>query len=100
MESDLKVVVPKTINRYKRQGSGIHFVHGGSSLQELVVPVVESNRKRENVSERVPFKLLNKEFKIVSGAIKKLKSIPGNTLLIKSIVYLLVFIQLFPACLR
>jgi len=70
VESDLKVVVPKTINRYKRQGSGMHFVHGGSSLQELVVPVVESNRKREDVSERVPFKLLNKEFKIVSGAIK------------------------------
>jgi hypothetical protein len=68
--SDLKIAVPKTINRYKRQGSGMHFVHGGSSLQELVIPVIESNRKREDVSERVPFIILNEEFKIVSGAIK------------------------------
>ena len=70
VESDLKVVVPKAINRYKRQGSGMHFVHGGGSLQELIVPVIESNRKREDVSMRVPFKLLNKDYKIVSGAIK------------------------------
>lgn len=70
VESDLKVVVPKAINRFKRQGSGMHFVHGGGSLQELIVPVIESNRKRVDISKRVPFKLLNKEYKIVSGAIK------------------------------
>jgi uncharacterized protein (TIGR02687 family) len=69
-DSSHKVVVPKAINRYKRQGSGMHFVHGGSSLQELVVPIIVSTRKREDVSERVPFQILNEVYKIVSGAIK------------------------------
>jgi len=70
IDTDLKVAVPKTINRYKRQGAGMHFVHGGSSLQELVVPVVISQRKRADINERVPFKLMNELFKLVSGAIK------------------------------
>ena len=46
IESDLKVVIPKAINRYKRQGSGAHFVHGGASLQEMIIPLIESTRKK------------------------------------------------------
>ena len=70
VSSDLKVVIPKGINRYRIQGAGYHFVHGGASLQEVVVPVLESTRKRKDISQKVTFKLLNKEFKVVSGAIK------------------------------
>ena len=70
VKSDLKVVIPKGVNRFKRQGAGSHFVHGGASLQEMIVPVIESTRKRKDIAEKVPFTLLNQEFKIVSGAIK------------------------------
>lgn len=29
---------PKSINRLRLQGSGAHFVHGGTSLQEIIIP--------------------------------------------------------------
>jgi uncharacterized protein (TIGR02687 family) len=70
IESDLKIVTPKAINRYKRQGSGAHFVHGGASLQEMIIPLIESTRKRKDIGKKVPFRLMNEELKIVSGALK------------------------------
>jgi len=70
VDSDAQVLIPKAINRFKRQGSGVHFVHGGATLQEIIVPVLESTRKREEVSQKVDFSILNKELLILSGAIK------------------------------
>lgn len=70
IKTDFKITIPKAINRYKRQGHGMHYVHGGASLQEMIVPLIESSRKREEVTEKVTFKLLGKDFKVVSGAIK------------------------------
>ena len=70
IESDLKIVTPKAINRYKRQGSGAHFVHGGASLQEMIIPLIDSTRKRKDIGKKVSFRLMNEELKIVSGALK------------------------------
>ena len=70
MTSDMQVVVPKAVNRFKKQGAGVYYVHGGASLQELIVPVIISSRKREDVVEKVGFRVLNRNLKIVSGAIK------------------------------
>jgi len=70
LKSDFKITIPKAINRYKRQGHGVHYVHGGASLQEMIVPLIESSRKREEITEKVTFKLLGRDFKVVSGAIK------------------------------
>lgn len=50
-KTDYKITIPKAINRYKRQGHGVHYVHGGASLQEMVVPLIESSRKRRNYRE-------------------------------------------------
>ncbi len=70
VKTDFKITIPKAINRYKRQGHGMHYVHGGASLQEMIVPLIESFRKREEITEKVTFKLLGRDFKVVSGAIK------------------------------
>ncbi len=70
IDSDFQVIIPHSINRFKRQGSGVHFVHGGVTLQEIVVPVIESSRKREDVSEKVELTILNGDLTIISGAIK------------------------------
>lgn len=70
VKTDFKITIPKAINRYKRQGHGVHYVHGGASLQEMIVPLIESSRKREEITEKATFKLLGRDFKIVSGAIK------------------------------
>ena len=33
--------------RFKTQGSGANFVHGGASLQEVVVPVIQFKNIRK-----------------------------------------------------
>ncbi|MCD5414446.1 MAG: BREX-1 system phosphatase PglZ type A [Clostridiales bacterium] len=45
----LQVIVPKRSIRFKTQGSDGNFVHGGATLQEMVVPVIEYFDKRSDV---------------------------------------------------
>ncbi len=56
-----EIQIPKSINRLRLQGSGSRFVHGGATLQELVIPVIRINKKRQSDIGRV-------EVDIVSGA--------------------------------
>jgi uncharacterized protein (TIGR02687 family) len=70
-KDDLFVTIPFSVNRYKKQGVGHQFVHGGGSLQELVVPLIQSSRKREKVTKKVTPLLINKgALKIVSNILK------------------------------
>lgn len=70
-KDDLWVNIPYSTNRYRKGGVGHQFVHGGGSLQELVVPLIESSRKREKVSRKVNPMLLNdKKLRIVSSILK------------------------------
>jgi len=39
MQSDLEVMVPRSVNAFKTYG-GLGFFHGGATLQELIIPVV------------------------------------------------------------
>lgn len=41
-------LIPKSINKLRVQGSGNRFVHGGASLQEVVVPVLHFGKKRKD----------------------------------------------------
>lgn len=45
-EDPLYVYVPKATMRYRIQGAGANFVHGGASLQEVVVPLLYIRNKR------------------------------------------------------
>ena len=70
-KDDLFVTIPFSVNRYKKQGVGHQFVHGGGSLQELVVPLIESSRKREIVTKKVTPRIINKgALRIVSNILK------------------------------
>jgi uncharacterized protein (TIGR02687 family) len=70
IDSNAYILLPKSINRFRHQGSGVHFVHGGASLQEMVIPLIESNRKREEVVSKVSLRLLNEELKVLSGSLR------------------------------
>ncbi|MDC1197510.1 BREX-1 system phosphatase PglZ type A [Algibacter sp.] len=70
-KDDLFVTIPFSVNRYKKQGVGHQFVHGGGSLQELVVPLIESSRKLKDVTKKVTPVIINKgALKIVSNILK------------------------------
>lgn len=70
-KDDVFVTIPFSVNRYRKQGVGHQFVHGGGSLQEVVVPVIESSRKREEVVTKVRPSLINKgDLKVVSNVLR------------------------------
>ena len=48
LDSDLEVQIPNSIHRIKRPGAGTRFVHGGASLQEIVIPVLTVHKKRRS----------------------------------------------------
>jgi len=45
---EVAVQIPKSINRLRVKGAGSRFVHGGASLQEVVIPVLRVNKKRKS----------------------------------------------------
>lgn len=65
------VLIPESINRYKKQGVGHQFVHGGGSLQEVIVPVVNSSRKIQAVAKKVRPIITNEaQLRIVSNILR------------------------------
>jgi uncharacterized protein (TIGR02687 family) len=65
------VTIPSSVNRYRKQGVGHQFVHGGGSLQEVVIPVIESSRKREEIVTKVRPSIINQgELKVVSNILR------------------------------
>lgn len=59
--------IPKSINRIRIQGAGSRFVHGGSSLQEIVVPVLEINKARKSDIEQVEIDIISGTSNITSN---------------------------------
>ena len=48
LDGAMEIQIPSSINRLRLKGSGSQFVHGGASLQEVVVPVLQINKKRKS----------------------------------------------------
>ena len=58
LAGDVEVQIPKSINRLRLKGSGSRFVHGGASLQEVVIPVLKINKKRQSDVTAVEVEIL------------------------------------------
>jgi uncharacterized protein (TIGR02687 family) len=67
LEGDYSVMIPKSINRLRLQGSGSRYVHGGASLQEVVVPLIKVNKKRASDLRPVEVDVINAASTITSG---------------------------------
>jgi uncharacterized protein (TIGR02687 family) len=55
---DLEVLLPKSINRLRVSGAGSRYVHGGAALQEVVVPILQINKKRQSDVGQVDVEIL------------------------------------------
>lgn len=64
---DLDIQVPKSIHRIPQPGKGTRYVHGGASLQEIVVPVIAVNKKRKSDVRTVAVDLMPETDKITTG---------------------------------
>jgi len=58
IEGDMEIQIPKSINRLRLKGSGSRFVHGGASLQEVVIPVIKIHKKRKSDISQVSIDIL------------------------------------------
>ena len=58
IQSDADVLIPKSINRLRIKGSGSRFVHGGATLQEIVIPLIKVNKKRKNTTSQVAIDII------------------------------------------
>ena len=69
MTSDLEVQIPKSIHRLRLAGGGSRFVHGGATLQEIVVPVLVVNKKRKSDTRLVNVEVWPESDKITTGQV-------------------------------
>lgn len=67
LAGDLDIQIPKSIHRIPQPGAGTRYVHGGASLQEIVVPVVTVNKKRKSDIRPVNVDLMPETDKITTG---------------------------------
>jgi hypothetical protein len=67
LSGDWSAAFPLSLGRFPRPGSGKRYVHGGITLQEVVVPVVRIHKARTDDTGRVEVDLLRVPAKITTG---------------------------------
>ena len=67
LTGDVEVQIPKSINRLRLKGSGSRYVHGGASLQEVVIPVLEINKKRQSDISTVEIDILRGASSVITS---------------------------------
>lgn len=67
LSGDFEVLIPKSINRFRKSGSASRFVHGGCTLQEVVVPVLQVHKGRTSEISFVDVTLIGSSSDIISA---------------------------------
>ena len=67
-------IIPNGIIRFKTQGGGINYVHGGASLQEIVIPLIDyrhiekSAAKEKDINRPAKIELIDTYRKITNNS--------------------------------
>lgn len=69
LEGNLEVQVANGIQRFPQPGPGSRYVHGGASLQEIVVPVVAINKGRADDTQPAGVRLVLRTNLITTGQV-------------------------------
>lgn len=67
---DIYVAVPEGTNRLAAPSGGYNFTHGGSSLQELIIPVIISRQERQDVKQPVGVVVLDRKLSVISSRLR------------------------------
>ncbi|WP_028584967.1 BREX-1 system phosphatase PglZ type A [Desulfogranum mediterraneum] len=67
LAGDIEVQIPKSINRLRQKGSGSRYVHGGASLQEVVLPVLTINKKRQSDVTAVEVEIIRGSSSVITS---------------------------------
>ena len=68
LQGDVEILIPNSINRLRLKGSGSRYVHGGASLQEVVVPVVKINKKRQSDTSAVDIDIVGSSNRMITSS--------------------------------
>ena len=68
LEGSVEMLIPKSISRLRRQGSGSRFVHGGATLQETVIPVLKINKKRQSDTSAVDVEIIGSTNQLITSS--------------------------------
>jgi len=64
---DIYVTVPKGVDVFKLKGAGLNYVHGGLSLEEVIVPIIEVKSQHGDSGQRyVELQLISSNNKITN----------------------------------
>jgi uncharacterized protein (TIGR02687 family) len=66
---ELQIAFPKGVQRLRLQGSGSRYVHGGASLQEVIVPLLEIKKERSSDIEQVDVDIVRSTQQITTGQV-------------------------------
>ena len=69
LSGDWSCAFPVSLGRFPLQGSGKRYVHGGFSLQEVVIPVVHINKSRSDDTGRVSVEIIRLPTKLTTGQV-------------------------------
>lgn len=67
LTGDAEVLIPKSINRIRIKGSGSRFVHGGTSLQEIVIPLLKVTKTRQDTTKQVDVDIIKSTDRITTN---------------------------------
>lgn len=67
LAGDVEMLIPKSINRLRVRGAGSRYVHGGAALQEVVVPVIQINKKRQSDISQVDVDILRGATSVITS---------------------------------
>ncbi|HZJ80037.1 MAG TPA: BREX-1 system phosphatase PglZ type A [Dysgonamonadaceae bacterium] len=69
IDSDLEVLIAKGINRFRVKGAGSRFVHGGASLQETIIPLLDISKGREETVKPVEIDIIQSHNRITTNSL-------------------------------
>lgn len=67
LSGDLDVLIPNSINRMRVKGAGSRFVHGGATLEEVVIPVLRVGKRREADVGKVDVQIIAPSRSLISS---------------------------------
>jgi uncharacterized protein (TIGR02687 family) len=67
LAGDLDILIPNSINRMRIKGAGSRFVHGGATLQEVIIPVLRVGKRREADIGKVDVQIIAPSRNLISS---------------------------------
>lgn len=67
LAGDTKILIPRSINRLRVKGAGSRFIHGGASLQEIVIPLLTISKLRADSTSQVEIDIIKSNDRITTN---------------------------------